>query len=59
MSWSLTASGHAGDPEQEKILAASLGKVLGDAGTVVSGASFSGTGYNGDPRDLAAAPPAT
>lgn len=59
MSWSMTASGHAGDPEQEKTLAASLGKVLRDAGTVVSGASFGGTGYSGDPRDLADTPPAT
>lgn len=57
MSWSLTASGHADDPEQEKTLAASLGQVLANAGTAVSGTSFSGSGYNGDPRDLAAPPP--
>lgn len=57
MSWSLNAYGHADDPEQEKDLAAKLGQVLKDAGPAVSSATHSSSGYNGDPRDLAAPPP--
>jgi hypothetical protein len=53
MSWSITASGHAGDPQQEKILAGRLGQVLAEAGPAVGGASFSGSAYSGDPRELA------
>jgi len=53
MSFSLSVSGHATDPADEKILAASLGQVLKDAGPLVSYASFSGNGFVGDPRDLA------
>lgn len=58
MSWTLSASGHADDPEAEKRLAAALGQALADQGTAVSLASFSGAGISGDPRDLAAAPDA-
>lgn len=53
MSWSLSASGHADDPEAEKILAAALGQVLAQASTAVSYASFGGSAYSGDPRELA------
>lgn len=53
MSWTLSASGHADDPEQEKILAASLGQVLANAGSVVGYANISGHAYTGDPRELA------
>lgn len=53
MSWSLSASGHADNPGDEKALAAALGQAL--AGQTVSYASFSGSGFSGDPRELAAA----
>ena len=52
MSWSLSASGHAGNPDDEKILAAQIGLALAKAGTTVSYASFSGSSYNGDPREV-------
>lgn len=52
MSYSLSAYGHAEDPEQEKILATSIGQVLANAGLIVSSASFSGSGFTGDPRTL-------
>ena len=54
MSWSLSASGHADDPEHEKVLAASIGQILAQAGVIVSTAGFYGNGFTGDPRDLAA-----
>lgn len=53
MSWTLSASGHADDAEQEKSLAAHIGHLLAGAGSVVSFASFGGSAYSGDPRDLA------
>jgi len=53
VSWSLSASGHADDPGLEKILAKSLGQVLAEAGLAVTGASFAGSSFSGDPRDLA------
>lgn len=57
MSWSLSASGHADNPDDEKALAAALGQSLAQAGATVSYASFSGSGFSGDPRDLAAPAP--
>ena len=53
MSWSLSASGHADNPELEKILAKNLGSVLAGAGNVVTSASFGGSTFSGDPRELA------
>ena len=53
MSWSLSASGHADNPDDEKALAAAIGQVLANANTAVSYASFGGSGYSGDPRELA------
>jgi hypothetical protein len=53
VSWSLSASGHASDPAQEKKLARMIGQLLAEAGTVVTSASFSGSSYSGDPRGLA------
>jgi hypothetical protein len=53
LSWSLSASGHTDDPETEKALAAMLGQALAQAGSAVSGASFGGSAYSGDPRELA------
>lgn len=52
MSWSLSASGHADNPDDEKMLAARIGQVLAQAGAAVSHASFGGSAYNGDPRDV-------
>lgn len=52
MSWSLSASGHADNPDDEKILAAQIGQVLARAGAAVGYAQFSGNGYNGDPRQV-------
>jgi len=54
VSWSLSASGHSPDLADEKRLAEALGRVLADAGPAVSGASFGGGGFTGDPRQLAA-----
>ncbi len=53
MSWSLSASGHADNPDDEKALATALGQALANASTAVSYASFGGSGFSGDPRDLA------
>ena len=50
MSWSLSASGHADNPEAEQKIAARIGEVLAQAGEAVSYASFSGGGFSGDPR---------
>jgi hypothetical protein len=52
MSWSLSASGHADDPEQELILARALGQALRNAGSAVSSVSFGGSAYSGDIREL-------
>lgn len=52
MSWSLSASGHADNPDDEKILAAQIGQVLAKAGKACSYAQFGGSGYNGDPREV-------
>lgn len=52
MSWSLSASGHSDDPAAEKALAALLGAALRQAGPAVSGATFGGSSFSGDPRDL-------
>lgn len=52
MSWSLSASGHADNPDDEAALAAKLGAVLADAGPAVGYASFGGSRWSGDPRDL-------
>jgi hypothetical protein len=49
----LSASGHTDDPETEKALATMLGQALAQAGSAVSGASFGGSSYSGDPRELA------
>lgn len=56
MSWSLSASGHADTPEADKDLAARVGQLLADAGPAVTGASWAGSGYSGDPRELAGRP---
>jgi hypothetical protein len=53
MSFWLSVSGHA-DQETQDALAAKVGTVLRDAGEAVSSASWSGNGFSGDPRDLAA-----
>jgi len=55
MSFSLSVSGHA-DQEAQDALAARVGQVLKDAGPAVSSASWSGNGFNGDPRTLAKYP---
>ena len=52
MSWSLSASGHADDPEVEKRLAWHLGVALAAAGKAVYGVTFSGPTFSGDPRTL-------
>lgn len=49
----MSASGHADDPETEKMLAAMIGQAFAQAGSAVSYASFGGTGFSGDPRSLA------
>lgn len=54
MSWSLSASGHAGTPEAEQKLAAAVGQALAAAGTEVGAAQFYGSAFTGDPRALVA-----
>jgi hypothetical protein len=56
LSWTLSASGHAADPETEQAIADEIGVVLARAGTAVSYASFGGSGFSGDPRDRVPAP---
>lgn len=59
MTFSVSVSGHTDSPDDEKTLAGSLGQVLANAGPAVTFASFNGSGFTGDPRDLATAPTTT
>ena len=56
MSWSLSASGHLATPDDEQTLAVQLGTALAQLGPAVTYATFTSTAFNGDPRDVAAAP---
>lgn len=59
MSWSLSASGHLATPDDEQTLAVQLGTALAQLGPAVTYATFTSTAFNGDPRDVAAAAPAS
>lgn len=55
MSFSISVSGHSDSAEDEQNIAKNIGQVLADAGPAVTFASFTGSAFNGDPRDLVTA----